>query len=166
MLGNGSGTISQAFLVEALLPHISTPKGIWYVDPYKEVMSERLNVMKVELFSYLKVVSSLFEPLWTGDKSIIKKTTGIGALLRLMGVIHEKLSSETMKDLEKQHKDNLSVDYMEKISKFLSKLKPKMEYFFSSDTEKGHFCGTGGRGLEMQLFKEIKKEIFPENEKF
>ena len=89
MLGNGKGVISQAFLVEALFLHMSSPRGIWYFDIYKEVDKQLLNRMKVELFSYLSVTKELFKDYWNNDSSIMLKTTGMGALLLFMGYLHK-----------------------------------------------------------------------------
>lgn len=72
MLGNGTGKISQAFLVEALLTHISSPRGIWYFDPFiEDVNKEMLTKMKNEIFCYLFAVEKVFDEVWGITESII-----------------------------------------------------------------------------------------------
>lgn len=142
MLGNGTGKISQAFLVEALLTHISSPRGIWYFDPFiEDVNKEMLTRMKNEIFSYLFAVEKVFDEVWGTTKSIIKKTTGMGALIRLMGYIH------CLDDFKDDDYENIYL-------KYLNKCKCYQLDLFSTE-HPGRFCGTGGKGLEVALYKEL-----------
>lgn len=152
MLGNGKGTISQSFLVESLLTHIASPRGIWYFDPFGEDVNKiMLTFMKREIFAYLKSVQDIFKQMWNAEKTIIRKTTGLGALVRLMGYIHKRY------ELEKDNKISESASgskFEDAFRPYLIKCKQYQVELFSSD-KPGRFGGTGGKGLEVSLYKEL-----------
>ena len=154
MLGNGKGVISQAFIVEALFLHISSPRGIWYFDIYKSVDKLILNRMKVELFSYLSAIKDSFFDYWNNNTSIMLKTTGLGALLRFMGYLHRVFDNNMIDTLG----DSNSIycnPYIEGVKKNLVCHKKYSKELFSTNKDYGKFCGTGGKGLEMALYKEL-----------
>lgn len=154
MLGNGRGVISQAFLVEALLKHISSPRGIWYFDPMLQPVDKSvLNPMKVELFSYLNIVKSAFSTIWESSEYIIRKTTGLGALLKLMGYLHKKLDISITEERQRVGDRFICSDYEANIKPYIYELKKYEEELFSSKHSK--FSGSGGKGLEMSLYKRM-----------
>lgn len=162
MLGsNDKGIISQSFLVEAILRHISSPRGIWYYDPMLTKVDKALLIgMAVEIISYLSVVHQGFGNLWPSSdgkhKSIICKTTGMGALLRLMGDIHRILPANIFDAIKRKESIVIDNEYVENVTKIIEKLKPHEARLFSIEKEVGQFNGTGGKGLEGALYKEMK----------
>lgn len=154
MLGNGQGVISQSFLVEALLRHISSPRGIWYFDPMSQpVDNSVLNPMKWELFSYLSVIKSTFNEIWESSEYIIRKTTGLGALLKLMGYLHKKLEISIDEQPHKVGDIFICREYVSKIAPYIREIKNyEIELFSSKD---GKYSGSGGKGLEASLYKRM-----------
>lgn len=163
MLGNREkGLISQSFLVEALLRHISSPRGIWYYDPTKTMVDKSLLLgMSVEILSFLSVIKSVFTELWpTLNKeqtSILCKTTGMGALIRLMSDIHKNLPVEIFVKMKSVSENRVDEDYIKNVKTLMRKLYPHQYRLFSVDKSVGQFNGTGGKGLEGALYKEMKK---------
>lgn len=87
MLGNGKGLFSQASFVEALIANMSSPQGVWYIDPDGDAKSSYR-------YMTIDVVSNTFKDLWPkkGEmkhRSILCKTTGIQAMVKLMGFLHK-----------------------------------------------------------------------------
>lgn len=158
MLGTGQGFVSQAFMVEALLKSISMPRGIWFFDHTGIITKETYRHMSTELISFFIVIRNTFEDLWPINgkhRSILLKTTGIGALIRLMAYLHKLLNEETIDEL-KRNTDitRKSERYMKEILPYIKKLVPHKDKLFGLN---GDFSGTGGRGYEMKLYKRMRE---------
>lgn len=149
MLGTGSGVISQAFLVEAILRHIQSPRGIWYISPNIPVSDSHLNCMKLEIFAFLKNLKDHFTNIWKKEEYIIRKTTGMGALLRLMGKLHDEIKFKIV-DFDE---DFITNQYAKYIEPYISTLA-KHQDIFKKD---GEFGKTGGKGNELGLYREMLK---------
>lgn len=154
MLGTGKGFISQAFFAEALMPFIRSPRGMWYVNPRILNTQPNYRYMAVELISYFDAVKKVLANYWpegSVHRSILCKTTGVGAMVKLMGYLHQiKMDRELMDDLRNQTKAQVYAPYTDFVIPYLEKLKEEGDYLF--DLKNGHFSGTGGKGLEHQLF--------------
>lgn len=153
MLGTGRGYVSQACMAEALMAHMSSPQGIWYIDMDKVQGKPSYRYMAVELISFYKVVQTVFHEYWPKyerHNSILTKTTGVGAMIKLMGYIHTMYISEEIKADIKMSESYLCKPYMDCIKSVLSCLLDDAKDLFSFE---GHFSGTGGRGLESSLYK-------------
>lgn len=161
MLGTGKGFISQAFFAEALIPFIKSPRGMWYVNPRDLSSKPNYRYMAVELISYFDAVKTVLNAYWpegNTHRSILCKTTGIGAMVRLMGYLHQtKMTNDVKFDIYNQPYARAIPSYTKFVSPYLEKLKDKGEYLF--DLKKGHFSGTGGKGLEHQLFVQLVELI-------
>ncbi|HEL9630237.1 TPA: DGQHR domain-containing protein [Streptococcus suis] len=85
MLGTGSGTISQSFLVDYLI-------DVWKNN---DSLPEDTQTIFSEAFVFFKLVSMVYEKQWAlevimKDNSLLVKTNGIGALLLLLSdLIHQ-----------------------------------------------------------------------------
>lgn len=160
MLGTGKGFISQAFLGEALMPLIRSPRGIWYVDPHILTDKPNYRFMAVELLSYFDAVKTVLIDYWPKNnvhQSILCKTTGIGAMVRLMAYIHQtKMSVELKEELRHNKKTTIHHLYTEFVTPLLKKLLPEANDLFGL---KGNYAGTGGKGLEHQLFIALQSQI-------
>ena len=160
ILGNGKGFVSQAFMVEALLQHFSR-RGIWYQRVTQDFNEGRTDFRYVtnELIAYYSAIRDIFVDSWPKDvedkdKSIICKTTGMGALCMLLGCIHNLiLDHYGVAEFGYEYNENLKKLYEDK----LSILKTYEKELFSLN---GDFAGTGGRGLQVNLYKRMKDLIF------
>lgn len=162
MLGNGRGVISQAFLVEALLMHISSPRGIWYFDSSKQIVDKTiLTPMKSELFSYIDIIKREFSNIWESPDYIIRKTTGLGALLRLMGYFHKILDKKVIPTLENIDDDFICNAYKNAIIPYISEIKKHEIELFAKD---GVYGGTGGKGIELRLYRHLKEIVDSEQQ--
>ena len=158
MLGKGSGYVSQAFLVESLLKHLS-PKGIWSdaVDMLKQ-RDNRYNYIAYELSSYLAAVRSVFKDYWPYDvtekpKSLLCKTTGVGAILLLLRDLHIAIPNEVLKEL----KDNSSssITYARIITFFNEKLSPLKPYGEELFGLQGRYSAGAGSGMQSRLYRRM-----------
>lgn len=147
MLGTGKGVISQAFMVEALLRHIQSPRGIWYVNSNIPVSDNQLECMKREILEFLGIVRHNFSNIWEDDNYIIRKTTGMGALLRLMGKLHDEIKFKIVSFDE----EFITNQYVEHIKPYISKLAKHPDIF----EKNGDFGKTGGKGNELGLYKKM-----------
>ena len=155
MLGAGKGFVSQACMVEALMRHMSSPQGIWYVDFSKIYGVPNYRYMAVELISFYTVVKECFPDYWpmnTEHCSILSKTTGVGAMIRLMGYVHISYLEDSIVKGLRTTEGYLYEPYMNKVREILVALQNEAKVLFSF---KGNFSGTGGRGLEVALFNEM-----------
>ncbi len=158
MLGTGEGFISQAFLADSLLLHLKSPRGIWYFDP--QALSEKPSFrhISVELISYFDSVKRILNNYWPDidgkHRSILCKTTGIGALIKLLAYLHWRMPKEVLNALNNQPKAQIYSEYSAFVEPYLNRIKDHGDDLFSNQ---GKFAGTGGKGLESQLFSEMKK---------
>lgn len=158
MLGTGKGYVSQAFMVEALLTSISMPRGIWYFDNTKDLTKTTYRHMSTELISFFTIIKEAFSDMWPNEgkhTSILMKTTGIGALIRLMAYLHQLLDENIKDDLKSYMGENRQCDsYMKFIILYIYRLVPYKNKLFSLN---GDFSGTGGKGYEMKLYKKMRE---------
>lgn len=161
MLGTGQGFFSQACLAESVMKHMQTPMGIWYVDISNTKSTPDYRYMAVELISFYTCVKRTFDAFWPKDYKhvpIICKTTGIYALTRLMGYIHNILKDKRKFDFEtlKSSKEYVYEPYIKEVSSILEKLLPESADLFG---ENGKYNGTGGKGLASKLYKKMVEII-------
>lgn len=160
MLGNKKGLISQAFLADALIRHIQSPRGVWYVDSSLDKAKGNYKYMAREVVSFFTFVKNTFPYLWPIGKehrSIILKTTGMGALLRLMGYIHQNhLSDDIVADFSNPESQYVVESYYNKLHSLIDPVKYRMAELFLLS---GEFAGTGGKGLEARLYRELCRLI-------
>ena len=161
MLGKGEGFVSQAFVADCLLRHIRSSRGIWH-SLFENVcnrddVERRFSFMTDETMSFFRIIKETFPEQWPTEnthKSILLKTTGIGALIRLMGYIHKKNDFDGI-DVEKYGNGLRSKSVKEYEELLRSELSPLLgygEHFFGLNS---NFAGTGGAGLEAKLYKSL-----------
>lgn len=160
MLGSGKGFISQASLADSLMQNIKSPRGIWYVDPNDMEKPPVYKYMAVEILSFISAIKKKFAEFWPIEgkhRSIICKTTGMGALLKLMAYLHMcKMPQNLWWTLLNSTESEILPDYEQFVVEYLKLIEPEKDRLFSLD---GEFSGTGGKGLEQRLFGEMKKLI-------
>jgi len=162
MLGTGVGLISQSCLGEALMEHMSSPLGIW---SYPKITGNNRH-MTIELISYYYAVEHVFKDYWPIEmkhRSIICKTTGVYAFIKLMGYIHAyKLSDKVKQDLKNMSSVEICKAYVDEIKPMLELLAQQKERLFAMKDSKdpdrkdyAQFSGTGGKGLATRLYQEM-----------
>ena len=162
MLGTGKGYVSQAFLVEAIMKHFALD-GIWSVYKKKIDKDSDIRYMAVELISFFAAVYDVFRHYWPKADvaeeekgTIICKTTGTGAFLRLMKDIHELAPKEVIDSLY-----NISIGisnlYFNHVKDQLSKItKSQTERFFGKTSK---YYGSSGKGSEVNMYRDLKLAI-------
>ena len=154
MLGTGKGYVSQAFVVETLQRNFKRG-GLWYFDP--DERRDGKNYYATELLSYFVAIKKLFYNYWppadATKGTIICKTTGFGAWVRLMGMMREDSDGILLKQLkESSERNEVCAPYEEQVEKILSPLTKYGERLFGKDSE---FSLSSGRGAESKLFKKM-----------
>lgn len=153
MLGTGSGTISQAYLVEALSRHIQPDKGIWHYNPFDDSFSNKTYMhMSVELLSFFTAVKNLFSDYFGNPKSILSKTSGLGAMIRLIKDVHDRLPSQLKADIREYTSVSLNKEYIDFTMRFLKPLEPFGERLFGQNSQ---YAGGGGSGNVVRMYNDI-----------
>lgn len=135
MLGKGSGYVSQSFLVEAFLKHLSA-RGIWSdaVEMLKRG-DQRYKYIAHELLAYMAAVRFTFKSIWpevVEDKpsSVLCKTTGVGAIIALLKDAHIAIPNEDVKEMrEKAFSPLVYAKTIDFFTKFLKSLQPHGETY-------------------------------------
>lgn len=157
MLGTGKGYISQAFFVEALLPFFKV-KGIWWKNPIGYTVSEEeYEGYLTELLSYFHAISKVFEKYWPAEDddkgTIICKTTGVGAWLRLLQYIHRVSDDVFTADIPFTQKGEICESYSEYMKEVLTPILKEADSIFG---EKSEFASGSGKGFEVRMFKRLR----------
>lgn len=165
MLGNKEkGFLSQSFLVEALIAHFK-PGKVWHYDSTSSISEDFVFSKAFELTSYLTVFKNVFSSIWpeSGVKKVdyvICKTTGMGALIKLMADIHKVLPSAVLSSLKNQEEDGINDEYVKNVTPYIEKLAPQQDRLFSTDPEIGDYCSASGLAAINSLYKELYRIIF------
>lgn len=157
MLGTGKGYISQAFFVESLLPFFKV-KGIWWKNPIGyNVSEEEYEGYLTELLSYFYAISEVFKKYWPAEDdvkgTIICKTTGVGAWLRLLQYIHRVSEDVFTMDIPFTKKGEICESYCEYIKEVLAPILKEADSIFG---EKSEFASGSGKGFEVRMFKRLR----------
>lgn len=157
MLGTGKGYVSQAFVVEAL-QRLFRKDALWYFDPDETDLKESdTDYFGTELLSFFVAVKRLFEDYWPSKDSvtgtIICKTTGFGAWVRMMGLMRQDEDIELRDALKKSAQKNEFCEvYVEHVIGLIEPLKEAAEILFGKDSE---FKSSSGQGSEVKLYKKM-----------
>lgn len=156
MLRNGKGTISQSFMADGLIRNLQSRRGIWYSEHSK--ILENVPYFAEEAVRYFDIVKSIFPNQWpqvSADgittNSILTKTTGMGALLRLLVFVHKATFGTNQFD-QPGVREYLLKRYSEDTQWLLSPLKEHGEELFGLNS---NYSGTGGKGLEAKLYRRM-----------
>lgn len=159
MLGKGEGFISQAFLVECFMKHLSE-NGIWSETVRTLKETGKLNGLPAhELTAFLAAIRFTFMDYWPEDASskptsLLCKTTGIGAIMQFLPDVHNALPIKVLEDSKNQY-DILS--YAALVSEMHQLIKPLKPYgmdFFALSTE-SKYVGGAGKGMQTKLYRDI-----------
>lgn len=155
MLGTGEGYVSQAFVVESLLRHFKVG-GLWYFNPDDSSYMDT-NYFGTELLSFFVAIKKLFPDYWPKESStkgtIICKTTGFGAWIRLMSYIRSDDNTILLSSLKDSAANGVvCVKYVDYVCNLLKPLQKRAEKLFGEESE---FKSSSGRGSEVKLFKRM-----------
>lgn len=158
MIGTDKGLISQSFFADSLIRNIRYPSGIWnYVLTQPK---PRLRPIATECMTFFQAVKEVFEENWIeegGHKSILTKTTGIGAMIRTMEYLHRfRMDPSILSSIHNTKDGYFCKEYYDVIVDKLNEVKKKNPDIFSFN---GEFAGSGGLGLERKLFEKIKLSL-------
>ena len=175
MLGTGDGFISQAFIVEALIPHFGV-NGIWQYDFNQDkLVPGEFTYFATEILSFFVAIKKLFTDYWpeagTTKGTLISKTTSFGALSKLMGLMRDS-EDQIMIDALKvsTKKQEICELYIQRVLDRLEPLKAEAEILFG---EKSEFAKGSGRGWESKLYRRLllilhksEEDFYEENMRF
>lgn len=158
MLGTGKGYVSQAFFVESLLQFFKV-KGIWWKNPINySISEEEYEGYLTELLSYFYVIREVFKNYWPTEEdvkgTIICKTTGVGAWLRLLQYIHAVSEEDdfTM-DIPSTKKGEICESYCDYMRIILAPILKEADSLFGAKSE---FASGSGKGFEVRMFKRLR----------
>lgn len=168
MLGTGNGFISQAFIVEALIPHFGT-NGIWqYNFNQDKLVPGEFTYFATELLSFFVAIKNLFPDYWPKEDAtkgtLISKTTCFGALSKLMGLMRDsedQIMIDALKSSTK--KREVCEPYVQRVIERLSPLQESAETLFGKDSE---FAKGSGRGWESKLYQRLLLILHKKEEDF
>lgn len=170
-----NGFISQAFLTEAILGLLG-PRSNWnyIVENYKNKGEQHKNLPKV-FVGYFTAIKNVFPDYWPKsinktDATILSKTNGLGALIKLLGWIDRMLKlglypNKEATDLLELTTEEITQLFEEMFKKLNLKdgfNKSASETIFGSGSP---YAGGGSVGLQSQLFQVLAKELGIEYDK-
>lgn len=159
-LGSKDGFVSQAFLTTALMSNLSV-RGPWAIvmEDIKSNNSKLSVALPNLLVGYFNSVKDNFSSYWPNDfdrkkSGILPKTTGLGALIKLLAQIDKQLQRGFVPGFEKMVLMNLEVDQIKSVfDKMFAKIDAnKKEDLFG---ENGKYAGQGSAGAQGKLYKEL-----------
>jgi DGQHR domain-containing protein len=159
MLGTGSGYFSQAFFVEAIKDHLK-PKGIWADIPLDFINGGNKHEFLSTFFkAYFSAIREVFNDFWPkqtyvkGGKydSILVKTTGMGALIKLINPLCRQLIKEGT-----NINNTGELELKQEIVKTLTPIKKNASQYFSKASM---FSGAGSLGLQSKLYEKLGQDL-------
>jgi DGQHR domain-containing protein len=158
LLGKGEGMFSQAFFVEALMP-LFRDGEIWEGIPYDYANDGDSHKFLPKFFrAYFSSLKKNFTRYWPTEdentshkyKKVMLKTTGAGALIKLIPHLYKDISKTL--DIE-----SVEESYLEKVfDDRFKQISDKGATYFSSD---GEFGGAGSKGLQNKLYIKIATDM-------
>lgn len=161
-----NGFVSQAFLTSSLMSLLG-PRGPWsYIDDnFKKDPSYQTKVPNI-IVGYFNVIKREFHKYWPRDlnkqnSTILSKTTALGALIKLLGLLDDRLRKGLMPNYGKINLLELSQDEIEKtFTKIFEKFKDANEDTLITQVdrlfgENSSYLGGGSAGLQSKLYKEM-----------
>ncbi len=162
MLGTGRGFFSQAMFVEAIMVHFKK-NGVWsnIEEDFRKdgVIVKSLPRIFIGYFQALKTTFADQWPKGVNEKydSILCKSTGIGAAVRLLGYLCKELSDGTYPGQGQVNFQDLTLgEVQETFEPIFSSIGNKGKDLFGGESP---FAGTGGAGLQSKLYKRLLEEL-------
>jgi DGQHR domain-containing protein len=158
MLGRGEGLFSQAFFVEAVLP-LFRDKNIWSDIPFDYMDGgEKHHILPKFFSAYFRAIQNVFVDYWPSKdqntarryRHILLKTTGMGALLKLIPFVYVELSTEITFETA------TSKEIRKGVEKIFLPIKHNGEDYFSETSD---YAGSGSQGMLGKLYKRIYSDL-------
>lgn len=152
MLGTGTGYVSQAFFVESLML-LFKPQKAWHTAYGKDI---DLKSHTAELLTFFFTVKEVLDDYWPKDSdtkgTLVCKTTGVGAFVRLMAHLHQTWDDDStiIFDLSATKEGDLCPSYRTYVKKKLQPLQSKGKEIFGEESK---FQKASGKATESHLFK-------------
>lgn len=160
MLGNGQGYFSQAFFVDALIPLFRNDAFRFVYTDFEENGKLYPNIttfLKLYFDTVFKIYKDcLPQENETKYSSILLKTTGMGALIKLLPQVFNSIKRENNIIDSKDVLLLESPKIIQCIENFFKEIKNNGDKYFSSNSQ---FSKGAGKGLQSKLFEEIKKDL-------
>ena len=162
MLGTGNGFFSQAMFVESIMVHFRK-RGVWS-NIEEDFRNEGIIVKSLPriFIGYFNALKSTFTEQWpkaVDEKydSILCKTTGIGATVRLLGYLYKLLSDGTYPGKEQLNFQNKSLSEVQQVfESIFVPITNKGDQLFGGTSE---YAGAGSAGLQSKLYKQLLMEL-------
>jgi len=166
-----NGFVSQAFITSSLL-NLLSPRGPWnYIsEKFNHDASYQTKVPNI-IVGYFNVIREQFNKYWPHDlmnqnSTILSKTNALGALIKLLGLLDDRLKKGLVPDFPEIDLIEKSQQEIEAVfNKVFSKFDKNdtnhesntlKEQLFGKDSK---YRGGGSAGLQSQLYKEMAKII-------
>lgn len=161
MLGSGSGTISQAAMIDAVLPmlNLKSTRYKWtdklsinlqFPIFYKFYEKRESKYVIQNLYDYLNIVKQKYKEYWNVENnSILIKTTGINGLLMAYPTIYAYLVMQFGSDLNRYNKELATLFLNMKHEKFVPIA--------------ANYVG-GGKQIQKEFACDLLKTLFDEKE--
>jgi DGQHR domain-containing protein len=158
------GFVSQAFLMQALLNHLG-PRGTWseITEDYKNNGKQFMMIPKIYV-AYFRAIQSIFTDYWPkglekNNSTVICKTTGLSALIKLLGHIDKCLKFGLFPNYKEQNLMEMKIEEITVLfTKIFSKetFKGNAKKYFGNDSK---FAGAGAGGLQNELFHLMAEDL-------
>lgn len=157
MLGTGEGYFSQSFFVDAMLPHFKNGTFNFIFNDFKNKGTTYKETPKFLKCYFDVVLNDIFKDYLPGEgeskyKDILLKTTGMGAIIKLMpNVFVEIKKRNKAKSSDVVLMYNIS-KIKEEIKLIFDEIRNKGGNYFSRDSE---FAKGAGKGLQNKLYDKM-----------
>lgn len=158
------GFVSQAFLMEVILKNFGA-RGTWnsVIDNYKSGGNQYKKLPNIYV-GYFNSVKKAFKKYWPvglekSNATVLSKTTGMAALVRLLGHIDKQLKAGIYPGMEQQNLMDLSLNEITEIFDeiFSQETVIKNASFYFGPESK--YAGSGSVGLQGDLFYKIAEDL-------
>lgn len=166
-----NGFVSQAFITSALMGLLG-PRGPWnYISEKFNYNASYQTKLPDIIVGYFDVIKKQFNDYWPNDLSrqnstILSKTTALGALFRLLGLIDDRLRKALLPGFDQINLIEKEPQEIEKIfnqifikfnqpSDYQQNITYKEQLFGNNSSYKGG----GSAGQQAKLYKEMAKII-------
>lgn len=162
MLGTGKGYVSQAFMVEAIMSHFK-PRGVWsFIEEDFKNKGTKHHILTRVFVAYFDVIKNVFKEFWPNEnqpkyESILCKTTGMGALIRLLGLLYKEISIGAYPGLDVKSFEEMKLEEIKEVFNVVfMEIQGKGENLFGLSSE---FSGGGSGGFQGKLYKRLLDEL-------
>lgn len=161
MLGTGEGFFSQSFFVDAMLPHFKNGTFNFVFNDFKnkgDIYKEAPKFLKCYFDVVLNDIFKDYLPKEGESKyrDVLLKTTGMGALIRLMPNVFVEVKRNNKSKSSEEVLMFESSKIEEDVKIIFEEIRNKGENYFSRDSE---FAKGAGKGLQNKLYDKMYSDL-------